>query len=635
MSVLKHDGPVAAFPADEGPTGVQHSEQHWLLRPVNLFLLLCALLPLVFVIAFVTDRGVDMPLLDDWENASLIAVKTADGTLTLPDLFRQYVSHRMVFTNLYTAIMTTLAHWPIKFTLYFIVFQATLCLAMLGALLAKDAPRVVPVALVAFSVLMFSVRQNINWLLSTQTSWFFVLLFFLSALVVLRFMRPGWPAVILAALLSVCGVFSTLHGFAGMAVLFVYLWLRGYRHPGYFVFWMAVTLASAALFLWGYDLTAGAPEDMAAGIAGAPWRVPLYLITYLGNPFVIVEGDLWPLAATIGVTGIILLIVNAAFLTRRLGGIRPIATWVVVSLWALTSGFLTSIGRGHYFPEPNPRHPLLDRYVLPSTFLWFGVIALVVLALREIARMPRSTARTLLAVLNVGVMVVLIGLFGWTTLWSYNLSPFLNDADLTCLQRFPATRNIGCLTGGLLNTISRDELLDSLNGMAIHQLAGFREIDPVYLSYLRLDTLPRNTDEELVGTRFGYFTFEQGLMRPVFFQPTPSRSIFSVTLPDTDLPIVFFSAAYVDITLEGTQPDGANFSIGIRPEGGDARLLWESEFDPQASDALQRVNIRLDEYRGQTVELMLQTTDRLDPTADSAMWIDPGILVLPAEPVED
>jgi hypothetical protein len=635
MSELRHEGPVAdATTVAVQPPEVQQ-ERHWLLKPVNLFLLLCALLPLVFVIAFVTQRGVDMPLMDDWENASIIAVKTADGTLTLSDLFRQYVSHRMVFTNLYTAIMTVLAQWPIKFTLYFIVFQATLCLAMLGALLAKDAPRSVPVVLVAFSVLMFSVRQNINWLLSTQTSWFFVLLFFLAAMVVLRFMRPGWRPVILAAVLSVCGVFSTLHGFAGLAVLFVYMGLLGYRQPKYFIFWIVITLASAALFLSGYNLTAGAPEDMASGIAGAPWRIPLYLITYLGNPFVIVDGNFWPLAAAIGVTGILLLIVNAAFLFRRFGSIRPIATWIIISLWAVTSGFLTSIGRGHYFPEPNPRHPLLDRYVLPSTFLWFGVIVLVVLALREINRSHGSAGRTLLTVINVGVMVILVGLFGWTTHWSYNLPPFLNETNLTCMQRFPATRNIGCLTSSLLDTISRDELLDTLNGMAIHQLAGFRDIPPQYTAYLRLDAMPRNTDAELVGTRFGYFSFEDGLMRPVFLQPTPSRSIFSLTIPDTDKPIVFFSAAYVDITVDGTQPDGAIFRVAIRPENGEAQLLQEIEFDPQTNNQLRRISLRLDAYRGQNVELALITDDRLDPTADNAMWIDPGVLVLPAEPVED
>ena len=625
--------PPPAAPAFAEPARVRRPRGRvaaWLARPVNLFLLLCSLLPLVFVISFVTDSGVNMPLLDDWKNGAIIAVKTADGTLTLPDLFQQVVSHRIVFSNLYTAITTLATGWNVKFDLYFIVFLAGLCCVFLAMLFYKDQPRALSIVLVPFSVITFSVRQNINWLLSTQTSWFFVLVFFLLGVLALRLRRQSLTSVAIAGAFAICATYSSLQGLASWPALLLLMVLLGYRGVKYYAVFFIFALIGVGSFALSFDYTSGTPADGFTALLSEPYRLPLYLATYLGNSFVIIEDQYWPLAATLGVLGVLFCVVNAVYLVRKRGSARVVATWVAIALWAMTTGVLTGIGRTHYFPEPNPRHPMLDRYVLPASLLWIAFTALSVMTLYTIARYRRGRTEIGLTIANVSLIVVLVGLFGWATLWSYDLQPYVTQSEYECMRRFPATRNIGCMTRGLLDTITQDELLGGLNGLAIHQLAAFRDIEPIYTDIVPLYSLPRDESRERRGARFAFFEFQEGVIRPVFHQPAPSVSMFRIDVPQTEQPVVFFSAVYVNVPAEisGPAPDGVIFRVGLRTSNGEERLLTEIDYDLAATEALRRVLLPLDDYRGQTIELYLQTDDRDNPNADNAMWVDPGVMVL-------
>ena len=186
---------------------------------------------------------------------------------------------------------------------------------------------------------------------------------------------------------------------------------------------------------------------------------------------------------------------------------------------------------------------------------------------------------------------------------------------------------------GLYDTLTHDVFLSDLNGLAIHQLASFRDIDPAYLDIIPLHTLPRDSNREREGARFGFFEFEEGIIRSVFQQPAPSVSMFQVDVPQTDNPVIFFSAVHVDIpdAPSGPPPDGVIFRVALRVGDEEGRLLAEIDYDPDSDEELKRVFLPLDAYRGQTIELYLQTDDRENPNADNAMWVDPGVLVLPAE----
>src|SRR5690606_40777654 len=124
-----------------------------------------------------------------------------------------------------------------------------------------------------------------------------------------------------------------------------------------------------------------------------------------------------------------------------------------------------------------------------------------------------------------------------------------------------------------------------------------------------LDQLPRDTSRERNGTRFTFYEWDETTLRPVFIQPAPSVSVFTVPVPDTPQRVVFFSAVFVADAPEdygGPPPDGIIFRVAVRGPDGETRVLTEGVYDPTETDELVRTLLPLNDFRGQTVELILQ-----------------------------
>ena len=103
-------------------------------------LVVVAAIPLVVVTAYVQARGRNVPFWDQWELSAEIAIRAADGSLTFGDIVRQHNEHRLLFSNLTTAVLARTVAWNLDVEMYVIIALAALTLGCLLFALRLDSP---------------------------------------------------------------------------------------------------------------------------------------------------------------------------------------------------------------------------------------------------------------------------------------------------------------------------------------------------------------------------------------------------------------------------------------------------------------------------------------------------------------
>lgn len=639
MSVItqKQEQPLSAEQAQAQPRFRVCALLGWLASPLNLFAALVSVLPLLFLVLYVAERGVNTPLMDQWENNVLIAIKTANGTLSLADLFRQNFDHRLFFSNLVTAILTVTSNWNLKVEMMVIVANGVVNVIMLALLFREHQPKALALVLLPFAALMLSLRQNSIWLWSMLISTPIMITFLLMGLYALKKMPVGWKAVGMAAFFATCMSFSLLQGFLGWPLLMAGMWLMGYRKPKHYAAFIGIAVVVILLYVTNYEfgLLGANEEGNSAGFVKDPIRIILYTIAYLGNPFVPTDNAFPGIASVLAVLGLVLLALNAVYLWRKTGDIRTVGSWLIVAAFGIGSGVFTALGRGHVYPEVIPHQPLLDRYVTQPSMLWVAFFALAMMVIwRTLREGDQSRAALILTRLNLLMFVPLIGFYLYANSNVILRRPLVTPVQSECMVNFPGTRNLGCLDYLYLKQSSLADVTERIDQLSIYQLADFGNRAPLFSSITSLHRVPRNVVSQggTNGFRLYEFRQEPTYETIVFMQQAPGQTEFTVELPQTNESIYLVTAVYVDrSTLSDTsQPqDGVLFRVGIRRADGIADPLHEVVFDPNTNDWFKPITLSLDAYKGETVNIILQTDPRDNPNYDGAMWIDPVVITRP------
>lgn len=360
----------------------------WLDSPLHLLLSLCSLIPIGLVLVDLGQNAGQIPLADEWENAAVIAIRTAEGALSPADLFRQHFEHRLVLANLITALSTVLFNWNLHFALILNLVVVVLSFILLLALFSdqhRDG-RGLALALVPFALLLFSLRQRDLWLWSGQLIGYSLTIAFLFAgLWYVRRTPVGFAGAIGAALACIGMSLSVLQGFLGWFAIGTYLALRGYwRQPRALGIFAGIGALTLILYSSGFNFgllgtnVLGQPLGLATNLN----NLTGYVFAFLGAPFVTIDPDSIPLATFATLVGIVLIVWNGIALWRA-GRIAETFVWLILIGFAISAAILTGLGNAHVFPDPNPIQPLTGRYTLFASLFWIGVIALGVLNLRR------------------------------------------------------------------------------------------------------------------------------------------------------------------------------------------------------------------------------------------------------------
>ncbi len=626
---------TSATPVEGTPFFRLGERWRWLRSPLHLFVALCCLLPIAFVVINILSKGVNIPRWDEWDHSVVLSLKAAEGTLAPADLFKPNGETRLLFGNVTTVLLTYLTRWNLRVGMLLSVGIVALSFGLLLGLARRDQPQLLALVAVPFAALVFSLRQHTNWLWALQTSYMFTGFSFLAALYVLQRLAAGWRTLALAALLVALSTFSTLHGAVGWVVMAGVMWLSGYRKPAYYGFWLGALAFTLALHFTNYDLNQVGvdQEGLSAGLLFDPVILIPYALAYLGSPFVLTESEYAGVAIAFGIVGIALLVGNSAYLLRRKEPTRQWGAWVAVAGFAMGAALVTAMGRARLFDEV-PWQALLDRYSTFANYLWIGVIALGALVIWRATQDPTpATWGKVIVRLNVIAFVLFSGIYLLVNGRAAIEPPLVPPEVERCVIDYPSSRNTACLINGLyLNYQPFELIVEEIDRLAVNRLTAFASEPPELTEITLLYNVERRVEGEQRRTGFTVFDYNDAYSAVTFMQYAPSTAEFRIDVPQTDQHVELQSAAYVDpSTLSDTsQPqDGVVFRVGARDEDGNARLLVAGEVDPNVDARVRRVIVDLDAYKGQTIWLILQTQTRDNANYDQSMWLDPRVIVRP------
>jgi len=332
---------------------------------------------------------VDMPFFDEW-TLVLALEKSYQGTLSFSDLFRQHMEHRPLFPTLILLTVIRSTGWNISYELAFnILFAVGICVALVwqakSTLNSAGRFRVgwlIPIV----SLMVFSLKQQENWLWGWQVAMFLNL--FAAIVGIMLLCKPvfKWVNFAAALLLGVVASYSFASGLnywhTGLILLLLMAGQAGKRRIRNVLIWCVVATVTFAFYLYGFDVNAPAP------VKGYLFAHPLafldYVFSYLGNPVST------QYATPAGIIGIVLF-GAVIYVLRRIEHVqyREMLPYIGFGVYCLSGALMTGIGRASI----GQWQALSPRYITMANLLWICNATLLVLIIQISVRRARSEGR--------------------------------------------------------------------------------------------------------------------------------------------------------------------------------------------------------------------------------------------------
>ena len=363
-------------------------------------------LPALYMGTLVARYGVEVPLMDDWEMAPLIA-KAHTGGLTWNDLFEQQEEARTVFPKLIFILSGIDGHWDVRDEM---MFSVVLCVATaLGifVLLRRSGLGLVATALCfwASTLLIFSPAQFELWLFASGFPSFMPVLCIVGALLACETRWPLGVKFAIAAVLSTISTFTLAHGMLAWGLTFP-IFLAGHRPRrclGWLVAWCVAAAAAATLYLFDYRKPAHLP-DFAPAISAGDYVQ--FFLAFIGGTFAYAaQQQRVALAIGVGAVAVLLLVAAGVFTLRRLRDAefsRRVLPWFALAGYSAASAILVTLGRGAYGIE----YAISSRYVTFSLYALVALAALLAIVAAEMMRRQRAPLRRAAIVTTIALISV-------------------------------------------------------------------------------------------------------------------------------------------------------------------------------------------------------------------------------------
>lgn len=429
-------------------------------RPSVWVALLFALVPPVVTILITQAYLVrEAPYIDQWSLGVYIATRAQAGTLTLGDLMIQYGSHRIIFSNLTTALFTVTNDWNLSQTIYIQVALSGVRWGLLVWLAARHVPRLLPPLMVLYALLVFYPTQLHLWEYSFNTPWLYAQVFFLLALLMLTTRPPGWASFWSTVFFMVCATYSIAVALVGWVILPIALWMNGYRQWRYALAWLGAMCVSLALYFlpvfpaftrldvlvpgFSANTDLAGIGELLAGVA-----------VYLSASVVFID---LPVAVTITVLGFGTFFLLVAFIIRqRLLDARALSVWLMLAGYAVAGAVLTMLGRASLSPIDAGKQ---TRYFNVSMNLWIAVVTLCLIVMYGLARKRGSVVawqRFPLVFISMFAVIFVVFAVLFTSVQTFVYLNGIHSKGLfdpvpphaasdDCVRDFPLYRDVSCL----------------------------------------------------------------------------------------------------------------------------------------------------------------------------------------------
>lgn len=389
--------------------------------------LLAAMFPLATLVYSATHI-INAPQYDIMGQSTPIALSAITGEWRPWDLFQPiHGVRKQVLTSLNTVVLTYLTSWNIAVEAWSNYLLTAVAFVGILFLIHRQYPAVVSIVVIPVSGLIWSIHQEFNWFITTHNFFALRLLLLVMALIILSFEKKNWRWFALVCLLSAIVTYQGISGFSIWFALLPAILFTGYHKLPYVFAWVLVgLLLTGAYFLFPpldfeFSLTSytGSPYTAEATM----WNIGIYMLSVLGSLFSYEVN--YYLAAAVGVVGIALLALNAAYLfTRNVQRYRSyVALWSSLSVSAIATGAMNGYGR----ISNGIEHSMLATwYSETSVRFWITIVILAGLTIYLVLQQKGTDNFGRITVAsNVIVFIVLVPLY------SYSLMDFWENRRST------------------------------------------------------------------------------------------------------------------------------------------------------------------------------------------------------------
>lgn len=563
-----------------------------------------------------------VPSLDQWSSTYQIVVAAYDGQIDWQRIFAPHIGHRIVIPHLIALLGASLTRWDVRFDLVvntiLIAGSVLLVLALFHhSRLLKLAGFVAAliVALLTTPVQFFNQAYGFQLCISLMMISLYAFAYALSR------RGPALSTWAIGAVAAPVAGWSFMAGNLLWPLVPAGMWLSGERRWRIYALWLLWAAANAAVYLWGYQLSA-APSGQFIRPA-----LPAFLLSYLGGIF---SSHLDPLqtlalqnpdqAQILGAIGLALLALTLTigFASRGLS-LKRAAPWLVLIGCAVGTGFMLYLGRSLTLTTV-----ISSRYTTLSLPFWIGLLGL----LMTVVTSTTISQRWRLLALRAGLLAAPLLLFLFVfTAYRFTFFDLERNVSSNCLLTPDAAPDCPdrILRLPRVTDDDRAALIAQIDGLRQRRLSlyGAR-----YLPDLR--AVPLANALPVGGVSWQVQRIGDPIY-PVLFMRAPAQVEQRVYVPDTFERVVLHTAIYVPPsntipeTGDPALADGAGFAIWIIDEAGAETLGYAGIYVPDTDAAPIPVTIDLTPYRGQRVTIRYGTEPRAHPDYDWAMWIEPRL----------
>jgi len=353
-------------------------------RTVAVLIWIVALVPMIQLTSLVRHYGVNVPMLDDWEMAPLIA-KARTGELAWADLFQQQQEARTILPKLMFILSAGRGEWDVRDQMMLSVGSCWLTAGGIFLLLRRSGLGTAGVAICFWLTVLtiFSLAQFELWILASGFPSFLTGLFLVSALVALTTSwSVGWKFLVCLTL-AVASSFTLANGLLAWGLTFPMLLLMegSTRWRWWLGLWLGACAICVTIYFWGYKSPAYLPPFAPAV---SPAKYLHFVLIFLGSGIAnSVTANRAAVSALFGGLNLLIFLGALAYVARRVRDRAFLAKtipWVALGFYALGSACLASLGRIGFGIE----YAGASRYVTFALSMTVAVIVLVALLSREI-----------------------------------------------------------------------------------------------------------------------------------------------------------------------------------------------------------------------------------------------------------
>jgi hypothetical protein len=387
----------------------------YLQDPFHLLLALLAAFPMALVLMYIGQNAFNHPYFDMQVRTAPLALAVAADGFRPSQIIQPHDGQLAVMHNVTNIITTLTTNWNIPLEAYITFTLALGAWAALVVLMARRVPDVAPFGAVVASVLIFSVHQNTNWLITYVMSWYWTHLFTMLVVAVLALGRPSWGRLLVAAVFAFGATFSFGNGVLSWLAGGVILLAFGYRKPSYLAVWGVLAVIAALLYIQLAGIGIGQPSDANARADitltnfGA---IGFFAVNLFANPLVLGQTTL---ALAVTIFALLTFAVNMGVLLFAWRDVQTAAMWGAVFLYGLAIVALVSVARYADYPDKELA-AFYAWYRTATVPLWVGMGLTVTTVTRRLwAERPSDWRGGLLAV-NLVVGAIAGVLFGYASL---------------------------------------------------------------------------------------------------------------------------------------------------------------------------------------------------------------------------